>query len=104
MNAFPLEIELVDKKEGIVVDPPKVLISWPLMLETKSIAVDKLLVETDADVVIPELLRVVVVVVFDTVKLFVVVLVVTVKLFVVVLFGTVKKARLAVPDVKNEPA
>ena len=62
MNAVPLEIDVVERK-GSVVAPPNELTSMPLMLETKSIAVDKLLVETEADVVIPELLRVVVVVV-----------------------------------------
>ena len=45
MEAVPLEIILVDKKSGIVVDPPNELMSTPFTLETKNVAVDNELVK-----------------------------------------------------------
>jgi hypothetical protein len=44
------------ERKGSVVDPPNEFISTPFTLETKSIAVDKLLVEIESDVNSPTLL------------------------------------------------
>jgi hypothetical protein len=40
INAVPLEISLVDKKEGIDVEPPKALISTPFILEINALPVE----------------------------------------------------------------
>ena len=58
MDAVALEIDVVERK-GRVVEPPNEFTSIPFMLDMKEAPVDKLLVEIDADVVIPELLIVV---------------------------------------------
>ena len=56
MVAVAAEIDVVDRKGRVVDDPPNEVIFIPFMLDMKEAPVDKLLVKTESDLVMPELL------------------------------------------------